>query len=370
MVPKVYEWLRAADLKPDDAMVTSRTKAVQDLEKKIRESKTYGLTLGIVTAAVGGCERLGEQSSTYTTLLECVRTQSPAFPSAIAENGLHLRMIGCLALGELLTSNEEDESDSDELIVGSLLVSGLGLKPKEAGRHLDGVFEELGTLARTNLQKQAVAARERQELTWKGFDALQSATGDPANFNQQLLPALKELFQELEKQRQSDREELEVIWWLYNGHSEQLEKQLKAMPAFLAATAIGCELADRITPPATAGLGEMVSQATVRDRTPTQIKAKPVAKIVTELGETGRKLLLPSAEHVRKFARGTGTLLPLTWLCIRLEENQGAGGWEAEFLTKTGVASDLELTPDVLAAQVFAERQAQEVYRSLVKGTA
>jgi hypothetical protein len=368
MISKVYEWLRTADLKPDDGMVTARTKSVQELEKKIREEETYGLLLGLVNVAVGGCERPGNhQSTAFTTLLDCVRAQSPAFPAAIAENGLHLRMVGCLGLGELLTSN--DEPDKDELLSASLLVSGLGLKPKEAGRHLNDVFDELAKLARENLQKQAVAGRDRQELDWKGFDALQSSTGDPPNFAKQLLPVLTGLFQGLEQQRRSDREELEVMWWLYNGHSERLGKQLKPLPVFLAATAIGCELADRITPPATAGLGEMVAQAAVRDRTAPQIKPKPLDKIIAELGEPGRKLLLPVVDHVRKLARATGTLLPLTWLCIRLEESNGAAGWEAEFLSATGVKSDHELTPDALTGQVFAERQAQHVYRSLVKGT-
>jgi len=58
MISKVYEWLRAADLKPDDQMVTTRAKAVQDLETKIREADDYDLLFGVVTAAVGGCERL------------------------------------------------------------------------------------------------------------------------------------------------------------------------------------------------------------------------------------------------------------------------------------------------------------------------
>src|ERR1700722_15233448 len=152
MISKVYEWLRAADLKPDDGMVTTRTKSVQDLEQKIREAKTNDLLLGLVNAAVGGCERPGDhQSTAFTTLLDCVRAQSPAFPAALAENGLHLRMVGCLGLGELLTSN--DEPDNDDLLSASLLASGLGLKPKEAGRHLNDVFEELARLARENLQK-------------------------------------------------------------------------------------------------------------------------------------------------------------------------------------------------------------------------
>ena len=74
MTSKVYEWLRAADLKPDDGMVTSRTKSVQDLENKIRESESSGLLLGLANAAVGGCERPGDhQSTAFTTLLDCIR---------------------------------------------------------------------------------------------------------------------------------------------------------------------------------------------------------------------------------------------------------------------------------------------------------
>jgi hypothetical protein len=370
MLSKVYEWLRAADLKPDDQMVTTRTKAVEDLEQKIRDAKDYGLLLGAVTAAVGGCERLGEQAPAFATVLACVRAQAPAFPSAIAENGLHLRIICCLGLGELLNSAEDETSDRDELLSSSLFVSGLGLKPKEAGRHLDKMFDEVGDLARVNLQKQAVALREREELDWEEFDALKASAGDPGTFNQKLLPVVKGLFQNLQKQHESDREELEVMWWLYNGYSERLGKQVKSATPHLAATAIGSELADRIAPPATVGLTELVTQAAVRDRTATQLKAKPIGKIVADLGEAGRKLLVPSAEHVSRFVRSSGMLLPLSWLCLRLEDSQGASGWEAELQSKTGLASDHVMTPGELAAQVFLERQAQRVYQTLIKKTA
>jgi hypothetical protein len=369
MLSKVYEWLRAADLEPDDGMVRTRTKVVEDLEKRIRDAKNYTLLLGTVTAAVGGCERLGEQSSTFGTLLECVRAQQPAFPGSLSENSLHLRMLCCLALGELLSS-EEDEADEDELMAASLLVAGLGLKPKEAERHLDDVFDELAHVAHANLQEQAVALRERQALDWAEFKALEGVTGDAPTFNQKLLPAVRGLIEGLEREHRSDREELEVMWWLYNGYSDRLGKQLKPTTLLLAATAIGCEIADRVAPPATVGLNELVAQAAVRDRTAAQIKAKSIDKIVAELGDAGRKLLLPGAEHVRKFARSTGPLLPLTWLCVRLEESQGASGWEAELQSKTGLTADRELAPNELAAQVFAERQAQRVYQTHVKGSA
>ena len=374
MLSKVFEWLRAADLKPDDTMVNARTKVVEILENEIRESDNFGLLLGTVTAAVGGCERLGEGSPAFAKLLEYVRTQSPAFPSAISENGLHLRIICCLGLGELLVSHDDDddddESDSDELLAATLLVSGLGLKPREAGQHLDRVFEELGKVARIKLQKQAVALRDRVDLDWGDFNALQGIAGDPQNFNQKLLPALKGLIEGLQKQHQSDREELEVMWWLHNGYSERIEKQIRSATPFLAAVAIGCELADRVAAPATIGLNELITHAALRDRTAAQVKAKPIEKIVTELGESGRKLLLPTAEHVRKFVQSTGILCPLSWLSLRLEDSHGASGWEGELQSKTGLASNRELAPGELAAQVFAERQAQRVYQSCVKARA
>lgn len=370
MLSKVFEWLRAADLQPDDPMVKSRTKAVEDLENKILQSKDFGLLVGTVTAAVGGCERLGEQSPVFATLLECVRTQSPAFPSSISENKLHLRMICCLGLGELLASDTSDEFDNYRLLAASLLVSGLGLKSKEAGQHLDKVFEELNGVARTKLQKQAVALRDREDLDWNEFDALEEIAGDPPSFNQQLLPAVKGLIEGLQKQQQSDREELEVMWWLHNGYSERIAKQIKTATPLLAATAIGCELADRVSAPATSGLTDLVTQAALRDRPPAQVKAKPIEKIVMDLGEPGWKLLLPPEEYVRKFVRSTGTLCPLSWLSLRLEESQGASGWEVELQSKTGLSSNHELAPGELAAQVFAERQAQHVYQSVVKGKA
>jgi hypothetical protein len=206
-----------------------------------------------------------------------------------------------------------------------------------------------------------------QSLDWNDFESLDSITADQAAFNQKLLPTLKGLISALEMERRSDREELEVMWWLYNGYSDRLAKHLKPTTSFLAAIAVGCEIADRVSPPAMVGLNELVAQAAVRDRTAAQIKAKRIDKIVAEIGDVGHKLLLPSAEHVRTFARGAGPLLPLTWLSIRLEESQAASGWQAELQSKTGWAADRELGPSELSAQVFAERQAQRVYQSRMK---
>lgn len=366
MLKKTFEWLRAADLKPDDNMVATRTKAAGDFMELIRASEDFRLLVGSVCAAVGGCERLGEQSSVVATVLECVRAQQPAFPGALSENALHLRLVCCLGLGELLETPDED-LDSYKLMAASLLLAGLGVKAKEGGRHLDSVFDELGDAARANLQTQAVAAREQQDLDWDRFEELGKIVGDPPNFFKKLLPFLREMIETLDKRNQFDREELEVMWWLYNGYSDRLGRPIRQAAPFLAAAAIGCEVADRVVPPATAGLSELVAQAAARDRTSAQTKAKTLDKIVTDLGGDGWALLLPRSDSVTRLVRVAPPILPLTWLCMRLKESNGASGWDEESKSKTGLTSDRELTPSALADQVFVERQAQRMYQSLAK---
>lgn len=367
MISKVYEWLRAADLNPDDAMVNTRMAAAAELETKIRDPKSYSMLLGAVAASIGGCERIGEQSPTFAAVLECVRKQQPAFPGDLSENGLHLRVLCCIGLGELLASDEDD--DGHELMVASLLLSGSGLKPKEPGRHLDVVFDELGQLARAKLQQQAIVLRDRTPLNWTEFDALEAIAGDPPTFNQKIVPAIKDLILGLQRGQRADREELDVMWWIYNGYSDHLKKQLKSVPPHLAAAAVGSEVADRIAPPVTVGVSELVAHAAVRDRNTAQAKPKTIDKIVAELGDQGRKFLIPNADHVKRFVQTTGCLAPLSWLCLRLEESQGAAGWETELLAKTGLTANRELTPSELATQVFIERQAQRVYQNRVKGS-
>lgn len=366
MLKKAFEWLRAADLNPDDNMVATRIKAAGDFKDRIRKSKDYGLLVGSICAAVGGCEKLGEHSSAVAIALECVRAQQPAFPGALSENALHLRMVICLGLGELLEQSDED-SDNYELMAASLLLSGLGVKPKEVGRHLDNVFAELGARARATLQTQAVAVRAQKDLDWKKFNDMEGATGDPAAFLKKLVPLLREMIETLDRRGQCDREELEVMWWLHNGYSDRLGKPIKQASPLLAAAAIGREVADRVKPPSTLGLSELVAQAAVRDRTPFQAKPKTLEKIVRDLG-VGRTLLLPDSESVKRLVRESPPILPLTWLCMRLEESQGASGWEAELAAKTGLVADRELSPSDLAAQVYLERQAQRVYQILNEG--
>ena len=370
MLKNTYEWLRAADFKPNDQVVANRTQAAQELLSRIKKSEDYDLLTQCVAGVVGGFEnRFTTESSTVQTVVDCIRTFQAAFPAGLSENALELRICCALSVGELFAEADSGASGHHSLVGALLLVAGLGARPPETRKHLADVFSELGQSARQFLQGAQIGARERPQLNWKQLDSLTPANLDLATFWGQFLPALKQVFAAVEQQGQMDREELEVLWWLYNGTSERLGGPIRSLPASVAAFAIGREVADRVIPPSLAGVGELVSHAVARDRTSAQLKAKPLGRIVADLDEPSRKLLLPTEEQkeTRALIRNSAPSLPLSWLCLRLEESGGATGWESEFRTKTDLQADQEFTPAQLASQSFNERVAQRVYAQLVE---
>ena len=132
MLKNTYEWLRAADLKPDDQVVANRTQAVQELLTRIKKSEDYELLTQCVAAVVGGFEnRFIAESNTVQTVVDCIRKFQPAFPAALSENGLELRMCCALSVGELFGEADRGTSEHEALIGALLLVAGVGARPLE-----------------------------------------------------------------------------------------------------------------------------------------------------------------------------------------------------------------------------------------------
>src|SRR5208282_352861 len=121
MLKNTYEWLRAADFKPDDQVVANRTQAAQELLSRIKKSEDYDLLTQCVAGVVGGFEnRFTTESSTVQTVVDCIRTFQAAFPAGLSENALELRICCALSVGELFTEVDSGASGHHSL-VGALL---------------------------------------------------------------------------------------------------------------------------------------------------------------------------------------------------------------------------------------------------------
>lgn len=368
MLKKVFEWLRVVHPKPDSATVEARTKAASDLLTTLDEAKDYELLIAVTSAVVAGFEgQFDSHSIPVQTVVEAIRKYQAAFPSDLSENALELRVTCAIALGELLTRDNRSEEQSP-LLAACLLLSGEGVRPAEKRKHLRGVLNELVAEAEKLLEQEAASVRQPAPFDVTRIEKL-APQGDVATFWRELQPALRDCLRALDQRTRSDREELEVLWWLYNGYSTVLGKPLAELPADVAALACGSEVGARVLLPPVPGVAPMVADGAGRGRKKPELAAKKLAKLAAGWDAPVRQLLVPEEKASADLARTAPPLLPLTWLTMRLEESDGAAGWEKEFSRKTGLSPELELTPPALAAQVFREKVAQRIYDETGSGS-
>jgi hypothetical protein len=89
-------------------------------------------------------------------------------------------------------------------------------------------------------------------------------------------------------------------------------------------------------------------------------------KIIAETDSAAWGLLIPQ-DGAASLGNDYPAIFPLTWLCRRLQDSQGATGWAQEFEAKTRLDPAEKLDPNAIAVQAFRERIAQRQYASLTE---
>lgn len=394
MLRRLFEWYRLVSPTPSDDLVEKRTAAVADLLEKLSGAADYDLLVACTAAATNGLETGFEQTSELVQgVIECIRNHQPAFPEDLSENALDLRACCAVAVGEVLIRDEGTASppDNDAKLAASLIVTALGLRPRLRQRYLQSMIDELHVAALATMQRAAEAQRERQSGSSKRLESVKvaataqaaatttaaaaTATGEVTAedidekldaFWLQLMPVLQESFASIERQAAADREELEVLWWLYNGYSEELKKPLVNLKPGAAAISCGVEVADRVVVPPLGSIRQMVLQAADKNRKQADTVAKPLRELIEQWEPEISSLLMPSDGDAQQLLREYPALLPLSWLGLRLHEGGHAAGWNQEFEAKTGAPLSHPHKPAALAVQAFNERVARRLYLSLM----
>jgi hypothetical protein len=353
MINNAFEWLRVANPHgPTSEVVTARTATVGKLIAEFHESGDLDLLADFCVGAVLGVnEFFGNDSDLVKSLVDHIRADQAAFPASVEENGLELQIVAALALGQLLS--EKATSGNVELrdLAAMMLVSLFEGRGNAPDPHLAAIANELSTLASTVLEKAARRVRKRNAIDIDTLDSI-SANGDA--LWSVLQPALTKLFRELADEAHKNREELELLWWMFNGYSNALSKPVDKLSVDEATVACGTELATRAILPPSAALAAMVEDAVARSRTATQLAAKPLQQCVSRwTAEIQNCVALDSKQT--SFAKNHPLIFPFTWIVIRLKESGGAARWNDEFTARTGLAQTMELSKAQLARQVFFE---------------
>jgi hypothetical protein len=366
MQNKAFEWLRAANLKPDNQAVELRQRIVADALAYLDAEADARLLVEFVTAACAGCkDRFAPDAPFITKLVEITRKHQAAFPADLAENGLDLQVTCAIVIGELLTRSKKS-SPSMTAAAASLVVSTLGLRSSASGKYTLEFLSDLLIASRQYLDKRSASVRMREEPDVDELEAV-VAPADATEFWKLLAPKLSSVLSSLNENAKADREELEVLWWFYNRHSKRLSKPIADLSLGQAALVTAIEVADCVILPPHGGVITMINEAIATGRKKTDLTARTLEALAAEWASPVEAFLLPSDEQIEGVTGDCPAAFPLTWTCRRLKESAHSSAWKDEFATKTGVSATLSLSPTALASQVFHERIAQRLLEQLLE---
>jgi hypothetical protein len=361
MLKKMFEWYRMVNPNPDNETIEKRKLAVMELIKRLSESKGYELIIACVCAAANGFDiNFKQESEIVQAVVGSIHAHQPAFPADLSENALELRACCAIALGEILTCNENENKVPKEVpeLVASLFVSATGIRPQTRQKYLRVVIQDLEKMSFEVLENIAQSRRQRAAVNYESLDKVPSNANMPTFWNE-LRPILKNYFSIIDRQNAADREELDVLWWLYNGFSETVNQPLITLSPAIAAICCGAEVADKVLIPPLESVRQMVLQATEKGRKESGLSAVPLTEMAAQWKDEILSTLIPSSTGFQEIIKRFPPLFPLSWLCLRLQESQGSSGWSQEFKLKTSISASQSWEPKKIAAQAFNERIAQ-----------
>jgi len=368
MLKRAFEWHRVVNPNPSDEMVEKRKASAHALLEHLTGASDYNLLFSCIAGVVNGFDsKLHQESAIVKLAVDLIRKSQPAFPEDLSENAMDVRMLCATAIGEILSLRLQNDTETDNrsALIASLITSALAVRQPLTDKHLNAVLKELVVVSRDVSERDSLERRNREAFSFDGFNEIKTAAL-PA-FWSSLLPEIQRCVQHLQQQADVDREELDVLWWMYTGFSVTTKCPLDDLNPGAISFCCGAELANLVVTPPTRSAREMVTRV-IRDhrqkKTSSEISLKQlVADWTPELWP----LLAPNDGKLKMIVQACPVLFPLSWICIRLHESQGTSVWGEELNKKTGIPEGRELSFEHWGIQVFNERIAQRTCAKVVE---
>lgn len=358
MLSKAYEFVRIADTNPSDEKVRRRKDAAALLLEEF--SGNRDLLLSALQGVVAGFEKapVTQDSLVVQAVIKAVKGPDTAFPENLSENAMELRSVAGMAIGELLTQQASALGANDSSVLAALcLLSAFALRGPEKNQHLRATLEILESAAQNLSAKAAQACRQRTVTSSQALLELvtREEEKDAEQTLEDVLPIIRSAFQELRTNTAKDREELELLWWLFSEYSEAADKLLRDLSPSGAAFCAGVELADRSLLPPSPSTVAMVERALKGRHGSPGEKMQLQEAIKSWTKQMVDALLTPNAQ-ARGNPEAFPALLPLSWACQRISTDGASLELDKNFAKVTGIDKKREAVPAEWGKQIFRER--------------
>jgi hypothetical protein len=350
MLGQIADHSRIVNPTPSDDYVRQRREAA---EKLVNDESLPVETLEtfVEFAVFGVPSSRGEQQEFATeSLITAIREFQPSFAGDVDANQLELRLVAAIVIGERVRS---EPSDPINVYLASLLIGALLLQPLPAEVYIARLIEDLVEVAKASLRKASNAVRARRP--WPNKSSVDITGDDHTAVALSAKKAFDVLLGAITSNAAADREELDVLWWVFGGRSARTGERFQSMTDGERVFNAAIELSDRMLMPPISTAQQLLSSL---------VSDQSQVSLTNLVGQVTKETLIALVEKkkgVETVLESQPCILPLSWLATRLLASDFSPGWQHEFEKKTKLKADTPAVPGDWARQVFAESVAQRL---------
>ncbi len=346
MLNRISDFYRIVSPEPSDALITQRKEAIASFLENLSEPELQYACADIAAFGLGQSPS-SPQVEAANSIIAAIQASQPSFSSDLGANALDIRVFAGIALSEHIKAE-------NNAMIAAMIVSALGTRSLPQERYLAEFASALLEVASRFLETAGCEHRRRPELKMPAIQGV-----DLPTVSKSLKSGLESFKQAVDSNLRMDREELDILWWVFGGHSITLGKPFHAMDIARRAIASASELAELVIVPPMIGSSQFL-YATLKEDRPLTLR-QLIEPCTPDLLNSVARLRTETSELLSAHP----ALLPFMWLSCRRLDSGMAGGWETEFENKTHISVNEERAATNWAAQVFNECVAARLLSAL-----
>lgn len=362
MLSKVFEWSRIVHPAPEDDFVTKRTAVITALVEAFSPNVERMMDCACI-AAVGVSPRFTQETPIISEIIAAIKKEQPATPVSLSENLLNVRSCCALVVGEIAERRGKkwaSAEDSDAMV--TIVLASLLNKRPPAEKYLREMLAELMAVCKS-AAKSSAGYRHRRYSLPNYIEKIKEAADVPT-FWTEAKKQFASLANGIEANEEVTREELDTLWWAFNGVSTGADTSFADMPVGLVALDGANELSELVLLPPLPNTPFLLKRVLKTGRRPQDLEEQSLKDLLSSWDKGAAERYVTNDEAVTAFVQGNPAVFPFSWACYRLAQDNS---FLSDMKKVTGWDPAAKLEPERLAFQIFHEKVAQRLYQNTIE---
>jgi hypothetical protein len=168
----------------------------------------------------------------------------------------------------------------------------------------------------------------------------------------------------IEANERVTREELDTLWWAFNGTSTRTDMLFSDMPAGLVALDGATELSELVLMPPLPNTPFLLNRVLKTGRRPEDLEEQSLKDLLGHWDKVAAERNVTGDENIATLVKGNPAVFPISWVCHRMTEDNS---FLSDMKKATGWDPAGKIKPDRLASQIFQEKIAQRLYENITE---